>query len=170
MSSIYPEMRSTLDTGDRLEFADDKSTLSCIIRLRTGSYASHTALVLRSHEYDRVFSIESLDNGPELNILSTRIDRYPGKIWVCHLKPEHDRARHEIGREALGYVSTGYDWLGTAANLFDKVPPDDDRVFCSEFAYFAVYNARVINPIPQAPRPGNDLDELGVWQERIRIK
>jgi len=169
---IYSSIRLGLDTGDRLEFAHQDDSISQTIMARTGSYSSHTGMVIRSREFNRVFVIESLEGGPELNRLSTRVGSYNGHVWVCKLRDEYHHLRIKIGQCALDYVDTGYDWIDTGKQLFVRVPPDDERLNCSEFVYFALYNAGIFGQqlLDKAPWPGREMDRLGAWHIKTLIK
>ena len=131
--------------------------VSMAIRGITGNPVNHTATVIRIDEYgaDRVYMIEALAYGLVLTRLSARLKEYSGKVWWLSLKNGKSYFRHKMGRFLLNNIGKGYDYIDLFRQLYRRVRPDGDALFCSETHYFALFEAGLIKKLDQAPRPGD---------------
>ncbi len=169
VSEQYHKYRPQISTGDLIEMKSN-SLIGWLIRLVTGKPVNHTAVVIRMQEYytNRVFILEALEPGVVLNPLSRRIANFKGGIYWLPLKKEYALSRAIIGRNALGYVGIGYDYLSIIKQLIGRVSADARRLFCSEHAYLSLLHAGLPVKREKVPVPGEMVD-LGVFEKPILI-
>ena len=178
---IYLSKRDAIQTGDAIQW-QSRSILGWLIRWRTNSEANHTSIAVRFKEYDteRVYILEALEHGTVLNPLSARLKKHDGKAWLLPLKADYAYLRKPMGQWALEHVGVGYDYPGLVKQLWRKVTPNSDRLFCSEYWWMAlteaarrmgaekvVLEARKIL-MGKAPQPA-DIPKLGLTQKEIQI-
>ncbi len=165
----YYKYRPRIETGDIIEMASN-TLIGGAIRLVTGKPVNHTAVAIRLGQYysNRVFLLEALEMGITLNFLSRRIAEFSGDVYWLPLKKEHELSRPLIGREALGYVGVGYDYLSIAKQLIGRVSADARRLFCSEHAYLSLLRAGLPVKREKVPVPGEMVD-LGVFEKPVLI-
>ncbi|MFA7520452.1 hypothetical protein [Shewanella sp.] len=160
--SKYNAVKDSMKTGDVLQWHSN-SMLGSAIRARKGGDINHTGLVIRLAEFEglerRRFTLESLENGVVLNLLSRRLESFDGQVFLHRLKPEHDSIRQEIGERALSCVGIGYDYSSIIKECFGNAQMNMDNLFCSEFAWFAETGKTV----GEAPDPNEFEEYLQQW-------
>ena len=160
--SKYEMMKGLMETADVLQWHSN-SAIGAAIRMRKGGDVNHTGLILRLGEYEgfamRRFTLEALEHGVVLNLLSRRLQDFNGKVYLRHLKPEHDGLRKEIGERALSMVGTPYDYPGIISEAFGNARIDMDKLFCSEFAWVAMTGKTE----GEAPDPVEFEEALADW-------
>lgn len=169
--SNYNELKSTMRTGDCLLWRSN-SILGWMIRLFTKAPVNHAGLIIRPGEHghfkNRRFTIEALEKGIILRLLSERLRSFDGQVWLYPLKDEFDEYRSKIGAWALEKEGTPYDYRSLFKQIFGRVSADMREFFCSEFCYMA-WRAVGINIKDQkAPRPG-DIPDLGIFKEPVKL-
>lgn len=167
----YLKWRDDFKTGDLLLYKSN-STLGWLIRLFSRANVNHAGLVIRLAEYgdlkDRRFTLEALEGGVVLRILSRRFEKFNGQIWWYPLKNEFDYSRMSIGAWALLHVGIKYDYKSLFKLAVSRVSSDARKFFCSEYCYMAYEQCGVVDRTEHAPRPGG-LPNLGVFKEPIQI-
>lgn len=160
---LYSEIRHELDDLDLLlwssrSFAGRFITAGQRIGLgRSGSWPSHVSTVLAPRTptggEKHVLNLESTTrsgktpdvytrrprSGAQVNLLSARIARYRGRVYVRRLAPElRTPARvarlHEIRLETSGltYERDPLEWIGAALRWLGPVEEDRSSLSCSE--------------------------------------
>jgi hypothetical protein len=151
--SRYYTVRDLMKTGDVLQWHSD-SILGAGIRLRKGGEINHTGLIIRLSEYEgierRVFTLEALEHGVVLNLLSRRLERYDGQVYLHRLTDKYNPLRGTIGERALSCLGIPYDYPSIIKECFGNARMDMSKLFCSETAWFA--ETGMING--EAPDPG----------------
>lgn len=165
----YEQVRDRMKTGDCLLY-QSKGILGRVIRTFSPVY-NHAGLVLALPEYcgkeNRRWTLEALDHGICLNLLSEDLAKYDGSAWWLPLKPEFEDRRDQIGEYALANAGKPYDFKGLFANIFGYVSVNAKQFFCSEYAFLA-YRAAGIVTGDKAPRPG-DIPGLGIFGDLVQI-
>jgi hypothetical protein len=165
----YIKYRPQMKTGDRLEFTG-RSPLGWAIRLFTRKKVNHTAVVLQIPYpglENRLFSIEALDDGIEIHLLSRRLQTYKGKVYYAALIAS-DEKRLKMGKWMLLHEGIWYDWKSLLANAFKRVSQDAQRLFCSEFYQMALADVNLIPKDEKALRPG-EFDRYDIFGTEVRI-
>jgi hypothetical protein len=166
----YNLCRDRIKTGDCIEFRTN-SIVGWLIRKVTGKEETHTAKVIRFDliDPDRIYLLEALDHGIELNLLSERLKKQNGNAWWVPLMPEFDNKRLLLGMYSLRWVGTPYDYFSIFKQLFNKVKINAKRFFCSEFANAVDIKAGLpVKKMKYAPRPGEMVD-TGIYLDSIKI-
>jgi hypothetical protein len=160
--SKYEMMKGLMQTGDCLQWHSN-SLIGAGIRARKGGDVNHTGLIIRLGEFEgfamRRFTLEALEGGVVLNMLSRRLESFDGQVYLHHIKPEHDELRAGIGERALSMVGIRYDYPGIIREAFGHAEIDMDRLFCSEFAYIACTGETQ----GEAPDPVEFEAKLAAW-------
>jgi len=168
---LYAQHRVKMQTGDCLLWRSS-SVLGWAIRLFSWAKVNHAGLVVRPNEWglfkDRRFTLEALEGGIVLRLLSERLRDFNGKVWLYPLKDEFAVLRDEICRWALAQEGTPYDYGSLFKQVFGRVSVEMTRYFCSEFCYAAWLKAGLPVNEPKAPRPG-DIPKLGIFKEPVLI-
>lgn len=167
----YYTWRDDLKTGDCLLYSS-RSVIGWLIRLFSRATVNHAGLVIRLAEFgdlkDRRFTLEALEYGIVLRLLSKRLEKYSGKVWWYALKPEFDEARDAIAEWALLNVGTKYDYGSLFRQAFMRVSVNAKKFFCSEYVFAAWDFAGIAPRRDHAPRPG-DIPALELFNEPIQI-
>jgi hypothetical protein len=156
MVSFYKAYRDAMKTGDLIETAAS-TILGRMIRWVTKKDVNHSAFLAHLTDVsDRVYLVEALSKGIELNRLSRSIDGYKGTVWWYPLKPEWEPARKVMLKFALDACAQGigYDYTALIKNMFSKVSRDAKSYFCSEFYDMALVKAGMVDGLSKARRPG----------------
>ena len=169
----YLEIRHLIDTGDLLEWRS-RSILGWTIRAFTGRDVNHSSLCVRMpYGYDepRRFLIEADSTGLEFRLISRQLERFDGVVWWYQLSRRYDHLRDAIGRWAFDCLATnpGYDYLGLFAQAFGRVSLDARRYFCSEFYDLMLANHGIARPDPRGARRPGDFEDLGIFDQKIRV-
>jgi hypothetical protein len=139
--SIYLSVRDSMKTGDILQW-DSSSLLGAAIQSRKGGDINHTGIVIRLQEYEglerRVFTLEALEDGVVLNLLSRRLESFNGHCYLLPLKSDYDCQRQVIGERALSCVGIPYDYFGIIEECFGNAQMGLEKLFCSETAWYAL--------------------------------
>lgn len=162
----YALLRDEMRTGDLLQW-HSKSLIGKLIRWRTGSKVNHSSLVLRFSEYDsdtpRRFTMEALEHGVVLNLLSRRLEAHDGEVWWYPLKSGISLLNRKIiGERALSMVGIPYDFSSIVKQIIGKVSTDARKLFCSEMCYMA-YGYK-----GTAPNPG-EMPSLGIFETPVKL-
>jgi len=168
---LYRKHQETLQTGDCLLWRS-RPVIGWLIRLFSWAKVNHAGLVVRPHEHgpfkDRRFTLEALESGIILRLLSERLRGFDGQVYLYPLKEEFAFTREGIGDWAIKLEGTPYDYSSLFRQIFGRVSADMKRLFCSEFCYFAWKENGIPIEEEKAPRPG-DIPKLGIFKEPILI-
>jgi hypothetical protein len=160
--TLYDAVKDQVATGDVLQWHSN-SLIGSGIRLRKGGNVNHTGLIIRLAEFEglerRRFTLEALEDGVVLNLLSRRLEVFKGKVYLHQLKKEHDLMRQRIGERALSMVGIPYDYTSIIRECFGNAQMDMDKLFCSEFAWFAETGKMT----GEAPDPVEFEEYLAEW-------
>ena len=167
----YNTYKEIMKTGDCLLWRSH-TMIGWLIRFFSKAPVNHAGLIIRPEEHghfrDRRFTIEALEQGIILRLLSERLRSFDGEVWLYPLKDEFDEYRSKIGDWAIEKEGTPYDYGSLFKMIFGRVSADMKEFFCSEFCYMAwEENGLPVNE-EKAPRPG-DIPELGLFKEPILI-
>lgn len=136
----YLAARDLMKTGDLLQWHSD-SLLGEGIRLRKGGDINHTGVLIRLQEYEglerRVFTLEALEHGVVLNLLSRRLEQFDGQCYFHRLRPEFDPQRQAIGERALSCLGIPYDYPGILKEMFGNAEMGLEKLFCSETGWYS---------------------------------
>ncbi len=159
---VYEIARDLTKTGDLVQWHSD-SLLGAGIRLRKGGVINHTSIIIRLAEYEgkdrRVFTLEALEHGVVLNLLSRRLADYDGDAYLLRLKDKFDPLRGDMGERALACVGIPYDYLGIIKECFGNAQMGLDQLFCSETAWYALTGKTT----GEAPDPNEIQEYLADW-------
>ncbi len=174
-NTLYNLVRDSMKTGDMLAWHSN-SLIGKVIRWKTipsdipkdsPLSVNHTSTIIRLKEYEglkrRVFITEALENGIVLDLLSKRIQKFDGKVWLYPLKRNWDDQRQLIGERLLSVVGTPYDYTSILKQIFGYVSVDLRAFFCSEHHYFGLGFSGI------APNP-YELCLRDYYKEAINIK
>ena len=138
--SKYNAVKDLMKTGDVLQWHSN-SLIGAGIRARKGGDINHSGLIIRMAEFEglerRRFTLEALENGVVLNLLSRRLEAFNGQVYLHRLRSEYDACRQEIGERALSCVGIPYDYPGILKECFGNAQMNLDKLFCSETVWFA---------------------------------
>lgn len=169
-TELYLKMRDMIQTSDLLEFSSS-TIIGWSIRAFTGEAVNHSSvgLVLEYKDlgHDRRFLVEALEYGVQLSLLSRRLERFKGKVYLNRLKPEHDSLRKKIAAYTLLQIGKGYDYGSLFKNALGKVSADARQFFCSELVFMALQSVGLVDG-KKSPRPGQ-FGKYGVFEEPLRI-
>lgn len=169
--TFYMDTRPSIKTGDAIEWAGT-SCLARAIRFFTGKKVNHTSMVVRMDLFDlqdRVFVLEALSGGIDVNLLSEELLRHDGSAYWLPLTHISYQQRERMARFGFMSSSKRYDFGSLVSNIMGKVNRNADRFFCSEFYHYALIAARVIpGRDTKARRPGEFID-LGVHAAEVRL-
>ena len=167
--ALYHQYRPGMKSGDAIQWKSN-SFIGFQIQQITGHDVNHTSLIVDVNEYDRKFQLEALAPGIMLTAISQRLEDHDGEAWWLPLKSEFENKREFINRIAFTYIGKRYDYRDLFKQIFSRVKPDPERLFCSEFAYLVWLSAglELDNPDGWAPRPG-DIPELGIFKNEVKL-
>lgn len=184
--TYYEPCRPHLRTGDLLQWSSS-SALGWLIRKVTSSKVNHTGMVVRFTEYEgdqnavnRRFTLEALENGIALNLISRRFESYEGKCYWYPLLPIYGDKRSLLGSAALKYSGVKYDYRSLFKNILGKVSANAKKLFCSEYVYLSFKDCGFTTDLcksdklliklaeGKSPVPG-DMPLLNWWSEGVRI-
>ena len=168
---LYNQRKANMKSGDCLLWRSS-SVVGWLIRLFTSHTVNHARIVIRPHDYghfkNRRFTIEALENGIILRLLSERLRNFNGKVWLYPLRDEYDFARELIVKWAIEKEGTPYDYGSLFKQIFGRVSAVMKQFFCSEFCYIAWKESGIPVNEEKAPRPG-DIPALDIFKEQILI-
>ena len=129
-TELYAQHKDTMKTGDCLLWRS-RSVLGWLIRLFSRAKVNHAGLVIRPHEWghfkDRRFTLEALEDGIILRLLSERLRGFDGQVWLYRLRDEFTGHREEIGLWALAQEGTPYDYGSLFKQAFGRVSVEMTR-------------------------------------------
>lgn len=168
----YLAVRPKMKSGDLLEWRSN-GFIGKAIRFFTKKEVNHSGLVLSLDSYldvpgNHKFTLEALEHGIELNLLSRSLVNHSGSAWWYPLKPEYDSLRSKIAGWAVSQVGIGYDYKSLWKNMFGKVSADARRFFCSEYVAMSYQAAGLLQGLSLAPRPG-EITSLGLHGPGVQV-
>jgi len=169
---LYYKHRPEMKSADLLQW-QSYTALGWVIRKFSRSTVNHSGqvldLALCKDLLDRMWTLEALEGGLDINLISSRLEGYKGRVWWHPLLAEYDEFRTRIRSLALmratEYGHKSYDFGGLFKNALGRVSANAREYFCSEFVYL---NCRDVGmplgdwPREIAPRPG-DMDRFKWW-------
>jgi len=158
---LYHEYRDQMKTGDLLQFSG-RGLISKIIQWKTGGKWSHSSIIIRFEEYDRLMTFTAEPNGFMPILLSRYLREYDGECWWFPLKDELDAGRLEVGKKALDMSGKPYDYTSLFKQLIGDVSTNMSSLFCSEACYLAYGYCGV------APNPNNILN-MSLFKEGSKL-
>ena len=167
---FYLKQRPYIKTGDAILWSGT-GVISRLIQFFSKGKFNHVSLVMRfpiddQALRDRVFLLEALEMGIDLNTLSGRLKYYKGEAWHFPLKCS-DEQRYKIREWALINCDEKYDYGSLFRNIFGRVSLDAKRFFCSEYYIAACVYAGVIDTTI-AFRPA-DFPKLPIFGQPVRL-
>jgi hypothetical protein len=163
--TLYNSVKDQLKTGDLLQWHSN-SLIGKLIRTKTGWYVNHSSLAICFSQYEgeqhRRFTVEALEHGTVLHLLSKSLEQHKGEVWWYPLVDTWNERRNVIGERALEYIGIPYDYLSIVKQLVGRVNTNVKKMFCSEYCYFC-YGFTGI-----APNPG-EMPNLGIFKDPIKI-
>jgi len=168
--TFYYKQRPNIVSGDAILWSG-RGVVSELIRFFSNGKFSHVSLVLRLHVNDekvrhRVFLLEAMEGGIDLNTLSGRLRHYGGEAWHFPLKCTADQ-RRKIASWALLNCDKKYDYGSLFKNILGRVSIDAKRFFCSEYYIAACVYAGILNTTT-AFRPA-DFPKLPIFGKPVRL-
>ncbi|OGW44436.1 MAG: hypothetical protein A2Y66_01710 [Nitrospirae bacterium RBG_13_41_22] len=167
----YNRWRNHIDSGDLLLYRS-KNLLGWAIRKFSHGNVNHAGLVINLKEFagkeDRRWTLEALEHGIELNLLSKRLEEYKGNVWLYPLQDCYNDLRPQIGAWAAEKVGTPYDYGSLFKNIFGRVSVEANRFFCSEYAFMAYRDNGIKMNINKAPTPA-DMPSLGIFKDPVQL-
>ena len=173
----YKAARPRMQTMDLLQW-HGRGTISRIIQMKTRSPVSHSGVITRLKDVDRVLTLHAVRKGAVPEPLSQLIQRYDGQVWWHPLKKEYQPYVGFAFNYMYDRIGTQYDFGSLVKNLFGKVSANAAAVFCSEYIFlgwqFAAIHLGVkilahLVQINKAPVPA-DMPSLRIYEkEGIRI-
>lgn len=168
---LYYAWQQELKTGDVLLWSSS-SVIGWLIRKFTGAPVNHAGLVVRLAEFgalkDRRFTLEALERGIVLRLLSKRLQKHKGQAWWYKLQPEFENKRERVAEWAFLNIGMKYDYGSLFRQAIMRVSVDAKKFFCSEYVWFALHFADIVPFREIAPQP-HEIPELGVFQKGIKI-
>ena len=162
----YYKLRDELKTGDLLLYRSS-SVLGWLIRMFSRANVNHAGLVIRLSEYgdlsDRRFTLEALEGGIVLRILSRRLRKFKGDVYWYPLQDQFESYRNDIGAWALEKVGIQYDYGSLFKQALCRVSADAEKFFCSEYSQIAYTECGIIEPLDYALTPG-EMSGLGIFK------
>ena len=132
VSELYDTNRQVMQTGDCILWRS-KSVIGWLIRLFSNGEYNHAGLVVRPEDdgcfAGRRFTLEALGNGIILRLLSERLRKFEGEVWLYPLKDEFDDLRPGILAWSLDQEGTPYDFVSLFKQLVGRVSFDMKEYF-----------------------------------------
>lgn len=167
----YFRCRKFMQTGDLLLWSSG-TVLGWLIRKFSGSHVNHAGMVIQFKEFgglkNRRWTLEYLEHGGEFNLVSERLKRYKGQLWLYRLDPEFNHLREDLAIWAFLNKGKDYDYGSLFKQAIGRVSADAKKFFCSEYYYLALLTHGIVKLQKHAPRPG-DLPSLGVFVDPLLI-
>ena len=138
MTTPYKDIRKAINTGDIVLF-DGKGLASWLIKRATLSDISHAGMFFKINDDIFIWESTSLykgSNGVQLNLASTRIETYNGKVYyrplVCDRPHIFYEVLHSLREELKGkkYEQNIWELMGAALPWRNK--ENLNTIFCSE--------------------------------------
>lgn len=168
---LYMRYRSHMQTGDLLLWKSH-TLLGWMIRLFSRGEVNHAGLVLKLEEFahlkERRWTLEALEPGIVLHLISNRLAKFDGEVWWYPLKDEFYEHRANLGEWAIAMVGTPYDYGSLFKNALGRVSVNANRLFCSEYAYMAYKENGLPVYQKKAPRPA-DMPGLGIFKDKVKL-
>ena len=175
--ALYNSIKDQMQTGDCLLWSS-QSVVGWLIRKFSKADVNHAGLVIRPHNLghfkDRRFTLEALEKGIILRLLSERLRHYKGKVYLYPLKDEYDDKRDAIAKWAIKQEGTPYDYKSLFKQAFARVFVDLKELFCSEICYAGYWTVEIIKHHGKllsemiAPTPG-EMPDLGIFKDPVLI-
>ena len=192
--SLYSKHRPLIKCGDALEWRSE-TLLGKSIRLITGYDVNHVSQVITFDQFYkdkplRIYTLEALSHGIELNLLSDRLEKFKGKVYWLPLKKDYDDVREqihdiytysiteEISRFGLERIGTPYDFNSIKKILFKvlffgshSIRSSIDKLYCSEYVFDNGKDAGLPVPLTfqnKIPVPG-EMIFTGWYRDKILI-
>jgi hypothetical protein len=143
----YLERRYLIKCGGALEWQSE-TALGKSIRLVTGYNVNHVSQVITFKDFYedkpiRIYTLEALSHGIELNLLSRRLEEFKGKVYWLPLKDKYFSYNNEISRLGLERIGLPYDFNSIKKILFKviffgshNIRSNLDKLFCSEYVFY----------------------------------
>lgn len=143
---LYKEIRPLVKNGDALEWRSE-TLLGKAIRLVTGYDVNHVSQIITFKEFYqdkplRIYTLEALSHGIELNLISRRFKEFKGKVYWLPLKDEYNDKRLEISRRGLERIGIPYDYSAIKKIFFKvlffgnhAIKSSIDKLYCSEYVF-----------------------------------
>lgn len=156
-----------MQTMDLIQWHGD-SIISKIIKWKTGGPASHSGVVVRLFETDRILTLHATSKGCVPWPLSDLLKTYKGDVYWHPLKSNYYPFMHKAFNWMYDRIGTGYDFDGLGKNWFGRVVADARKLFCTEYMYLGWrdgakcdlnWQDRDISPVP------SDMPTVGPYQE-----
>ena len=174
-SAEYSDIQPIVNNGDLIEIRSE-GLIGKAIRIVTGQYVNHSALVvvfnLHNSMYSRRYIIEADEKGFHLSYLSDVVARNSGRIYWSKVSPLWHAHRESFAMQALALEGRPYDWADLINNISGPVRLDATKLFCSEAIQAAAIGAYMIpNDFNDgmALRPG-ELHKMGIWEQPIIVR
>lgn len=159
---LYYQHRDQMKTGDLLQFSGE-GLVSNIIKWKTGGKWSHSSLIIRFTDYDRLMTFTAEPRGFMPILLSRYLREYKGECWWFPLKDELEAGRLEVGKKALDMSGIEYDYASLFKQLLGSVSTNMNELFCSEACYLAYgYSGKAPNP--------NNILHIKLFKAGMRLK
>ena len=167
--TIYDSVKRDMKSGDCLLYKSN-TILGWLIRLFSKGY-NHAGLIIRLDEYQglecRRWTLEALEHGVVLNLLTRRLSFVDGEVYWYALKDEYDDKRDKVCEWALAQAGQPYDYDSLLKNIIKRVSVNARELFCSELAFLSWKYAWIVEG-DVAPRPG-DIPKLNIFKNPVRI-
>lgn len=140
--SLYLSCREQIKTGDAILW-QSKTFVGRVIQFFCNSPLNHVSIAIRFAKYDvdRVYVLESLNNGPVLLPLSIRLKKHSGHAWVYPLNKDFEPAIRPMAAWALFQQGKEYDYGTLFKNAVSRVLKDAKEFICSEYYQMALEDA-----------------------------
>ncbi|MBU0907545.1 MAG: hypothetical protein KKE05_05315 [Nanoarchaeota archaeon] len=169
--TLYNSFKGQMQTGDCLLW-QSRSIIGWLIRFFSKADVNHAGLIIRPSEHgdlkNRRFTLEALEKGIILRLLSERLRSYEGRVWLYPLKDDFNDYRGDIAAWAIEKEGTPYDYKSLFRQIAGRVSADAKELFCSEFCFMAWKEVGIPIEDQKAPRPG-DIPGLGIFKDPILI-
>jgi len=177
----YIKSRPLIETADLLQWRS-KGVIGAAIRWFSkiryfGSPAliedvNHSGGAIRFDRYsngvDRRWTLEAINGGIDLNLISRQLEGYEGVLYLHKLKEAYSPFRDLIAGNLLCRKGTKYDFGNLFKQMFAAASVDAREFFCSEAVYWAGLEAGLAPaagwPVKRAPKPAEMLN-IGWWEE-----
>jgi len=166
--TLYNSIKEKMQTGDCLLW-QSRSIIGWLIRKFSHANVNHAGLIIKPHKMGyflhRRFTIEALENGIQLRLLSERLRSFKGRVWLYPLKDEYNDLRDEIAIWAMSKEGTPYDYKSLFKQVAGRVKANVKELFCSEAVYFGYRHVNIVDE-QKAPRPG-DIPSWDIFKEPL---
>ena len=144
---LYLDHRPFIKNGDVLEWRSE-TILGKSIRAVTGYNVNHASQIVTFDDFYhnkplRIYTLEALSHGIELNLVSRRLEDFKGKIYWLPLKEHYNDKRFEISRHGLERIGIPYDYTSIKQIFFKflffgshSIKSSIDKLYCSEYTFY----------------------------------